>query len=77
LRQPVLPRLITEQKGRVLHLRWQTPRNLPFPMPVDVRIGSKIKRVEMPDGYATVPIKAGDKVEVDSEDWIFKQGDSK
>ena len=55
LRQPQLPKLVVIEsvtKGgsnefRALNLRWETPNNLPFPMPIEVKIGDEIKRVEM------------------------------
>jgi aminopeptidase N len=46
LRQPELPRLVSEQKGNQLSLHWETPGNLPFPMPVEVKIGDKLQRFE-------------------------------
>ncbi|MEJ7701650.1 MAG: hypothetical protein WKF71_18695 [Pyrinomonadaceae bacterium] len=38
LRQQTLPKLITETKSNQLVLRWETPNNMPFPMPVEVKI---------------------------------------
>lgn len=77
LRQPVLPRLVVEQEGDKLHLCWVTPENLPFPMPVDVKIGNKIQRVEMPDGTATVALTGGQAWEVDPQKWVLKWGEGK
>ena len=72
LRQPKLPRLLSERKGDQLELRWETPEGLPFPMPVEVQIGDSTKRYEMPGGTATVPVEAGKTVVVDPQNWIVK-----
>ncbi|RMH77753.1 MAG: M1 family peptidase [Calditrichaeota bacterium] len=77
VRQPVPPRLIVDREGRQLHLRWQTPRNLPFPMPVDVQIDGKRQRVEMPEGQATVTVPETAEVVIDPELWVYKWGDGK
>jgi len=75
LRQPKLPRLIasTGESGHpgVLTLRWETPNNMPFPMPVDVEIKGKIHRVEMPDGHASVPF-TGETPIVDPKGWVLR-----
>lgn len=70
LRQPKLPKLITETKENVLHLRWETPNNLPFPMPVDVEIDGKIQRIKMDNGSGTVQFG---KVTVDPNGWVLKE----
>lgn len=72
LRQPVLPRLISETKGNQLTLRWETPNNLPFPMPVEVRIGNETKSVEMTNGTAIIPLLADAQYTVDPNGWILK-----
>lgn len=59
LRQPRLPRLVTETRGNNLVLRWETPDGLPFPMPVEVEQNGKTARVEMPNGTATIPLRPG------------------
>ena len=56
LRQPELPELEAEANNGELHLRWRVPGGLPFPMPVPVRIGEQMQRVEMPDGTAVVEL---------------------
>ena len=72
LRQPKLPRLLSERKGDQLELRWEAPEGLPFPMPVEVRIGDSTRRYEMPGGAVTVPIEAGKTVVVDPQNWVLK-----
>jgi len=48
-----LPELVAERRGNVLALQWKTPDDLPFPLPVDIRIGGLDGRV------VTVPMTAG------------------
>lgn len=72
LRQPKLPRLVNERKGDQLELRWETPEELPFPMPVEVKVGDLIRRHEMPGGKVTIPLEAGKAVVVDPQNWIVK-----
>ena len=38
LRQPKLPKLVGTRVGDELQLAWETPKDMPFPMPVEVRI---------------------------------------
>jgi aminopeptidase N len=73
LRQPALPKLITEKNGNRLSLRWETPNNLPFPLPVEVKIGNEIKRVEMPNGAGTISLPAtGAEYTIDPNGWLLK-----
>jgi aminopeptidase N len=71
LRQPKLPRLVTETSGSTLDLRWETPNNLPFPMPIDVEVNGKIQRVEMKDGKASIKV-TGTAPVVDPKGWVLK-----
>jgi aminopeptidase N len=71
LRQPALPKLVLETSGDRTNLRWETPNNLPFPMPVDVSIDGKIQRVEMKDGRGGVYTKGVAPV-IDPKGWVLK-----
>ena len=71
-RQPDLPRLVTRRSGAVLELEWETPQDLPFPMPVDVQIGTEIQRVTMPDGRASLTIPDGVEPIIDPRHWILR-----
>ena len=75
LRQPKLPRLGTSGIGSgssaVMHLSWETPNNMPFPMPIDVEINGKIQRIEMPNGKATVNFTGNPPI-VDPKGWVLK-----
>lgn len=72
LRQPNLPRLITEQSNNQLTMHWDTPEGLPFPMPVEVQIGNSTKRYEMSGESVSIPFQSGQKVVVDPQGWILK-----
>ena len=76
LRQPKLPRLGTSGSGAgnsgVLNLSWETPNNMPFPMPIDVEINGKIQRVEMKDGKATVNYTGTEPPVIDPKGWVLK-----
>ena len=71
LRQPKLPKLISEVSGNTMNLRWEIPNNMPFPMPVDVEINGKIQRVEMKEGTATIPFTGATPV-IDPKGWVLK-----
>ena len=71
LRQPKLPKLITEMNDHVVTLRWETPNNMPFPMPVDVEVDGKIQRVKMDSGTGTVYFAT--KATVDPNGWVLKE----
>jgi len=48
--QAPLPRLTSRREGDGLRLAWETPSPLPFEMPVEVRVGDTVHRVQMPGG---------------------------
>ena len=72
LRQPELPRLVSERDGDTLTLRWEVPGDLPFPMPVDVEVGGELQRVEMPEGRAEVSVPPQAEVRVDPLQRVLK-----
>ena len=72
LRQPELPELRAERDGSSLQLRWITPDDLPFPMPVEVAVNGDVRRVEMTGGAAVIDIGNAD-FEVDPKDWILRE----
>ena len=49
-----------------------SPDGLPFPMPVEVKVGETTKRYELRTGTVTIPIAAGQNVVVDPDGWILK-----
>jgi len=75
LRQPKLPRLGVSGTGSgasgVLSLSWETPNNMPFPMPIDVEVNGKIQRVEMKDGKGSLSFTGTPPV-VDPKGWVLR-----
>ncbi|HEY0427546.1 MAG TPA: M1 family metallopeptidase [Pyrinomonadaceae bacterium] len=72
LRQPVLPKLSTETNGNQLTLRWETPNNLPFPLPVEVKTSAGTTRVEMPNGTAKITLPLDGQYTIDPNGWLLK-----
>lgn len=71
LRQPKLPELVVDLSEKQLTLSWKTPDELPFPMPIDVKIEDDVKRVEIPEGGATVALERGVAPKIDPEHWVL------
>ncbi|MGB7209395.1 MAG: M1 family metallopeptidase [Pyrinomonadaceae bacterium] len=79
LRQPKLPKLIAKSTCYdtgvipecIMALQWETPNNLPFPMPIDVEMNGKTQRVEMKDGKGAVSF-TGTAPVVDPKGWVLK-----
>jgi hypothetical protein len=73
LRQPKLPvlqvRTFMSTTGSLVTFWWETPNNLPFPMPIDVVINGKLQRIEVKDGKAGVP---GIATVIDPNGWVLK-----
>lgn len=57
--QAELPELLATPAGGKLALRWKAPGGKPFPMPVEVRVGSKVETVEMKDGQGSIALPDG------------------
>lgn len=71
LRQPVLPKLQYSRQDTTLKLKWVTPNNLPFYLPVDVQVGANKVKVEMRDGTGSVSVPAGSSCQIDPDAWIL------
>jgi len=65
LRQPSLPVLVSTLESDSLRIHWQVEGGISFPMPVEVKTGEKIQRVEIPVEGVTLKIEAGVKPEID------------
>ena len=77
LRQAHLPRLVTTRQGTSLNLQWQTPKGLPFPMPVEVDVDGQRQVVPMTSGRGTVTLpNSNSVVTVDPESKILRQNDA-
>jgi aminopeptidase N len=74
LRQAELPTLVTVQEGDLLLLRWKTPKDLPFPMPVDVQVGQgPLMTLSMTNGAGSVRAPDGAHVRIDPASKLLRQ----
>ncbi|RZI56877.1 MAG: M1 family peptidase, partial [Zymomonas sp.] len=73
LKQAALPEIIEKREGDRLTLRWKTPVDKPFPLPLEVSVDGKVQRVEMPGGTATIRVPANAHVVVDPASRILKR----
>ncbi len=69
LRQAQLPKLVTKVEGQQISLHWETPQNLPFSFPVEIKINGKIQRLDLGKETITLSFNPGDKPEVDPDRW--------
>lgn len=69
--QPLLPLLKTELNNDILKLNWIVPDNMPFPMPVDIKIDNEIQRVEIGNEGAVLNINPHSKIEIDPNNWVL------
>ena len=60
LRRAALPELEARSTSEGLELHWKTPDDLPFPMPLDVQLGDTVRRVEMTNNRALIPLRETD-----------------
>lgn len=71
LRQPALPRLYSKVEEGKITLRWESPLDENFPMPVEVEIGKFRQKIQIPPKGISIPIKKGDKPVVDPDGWLL------
>ncbi len=71
LRQPELPRLVTDLQDSSLQLRWDVPSDVVFSMPVEVMLGEKRHRVDMAGGHAQVAVSGDIEPVVDPSGWLL------
>lgn len=76
LHEAALPELVEARDGDRLTLRWKTPNNRPFPMPVEVQVDGRVQTVAMPDNGATLPVPAGAHVVVDPMARILRRSEA-
>jgi aminopeptidase N len=68
-----LPELIQTQTADSLILEWATGLGVPFPLPVELSIGREMRRVDMPQGRAAVPVSPGTEVRIDPRGWLLRK----
>jgi len=76
LYRAALPKLVTQRDGETVTFTWQTPDNLPFPMPLDVRVDGKEMTLPMTGntGQITAPVNA--TITPDPHSKILMQSDA-
>ena len=68
---------MTLREDRLLKLHWQVPDNLPFPMPVEVRVNDRIVALPMSDGTGRIVLEnARDSITIDPRSRILMQSDA-
>jgi aminopeptidase N len=72
VRQAALPVLEKTIENNVLFLKWKTPDQLPFPMPVSIKTGKEWKRIEIPSKGISIPFDGKEAPIVDPEGWVLK-----
>ena len=70
--QAALPRVVATRENGMLKLRWEVPGNLPFPMPLDVRIDGKVVTLPMTDGTGETAADAQAGVTIDPSSKILR-----
>ncbi|WP_187335304.1 M1 family metallopeptidase [Novosphingopyxis iocasae] len=76
LRRAELPKLVTSRNGTTLELVWQTPDDLPFPMPVEIWADGTPLTVDMEDNRGSVELPSPDAhVVLDPHAKILRQSD--
>jgi aminopeptidase N len=73
LYEAALPELLESREGDDLALRWKTPKDKPFPMPVEVKVGDKIVTLAMTDGSGRVRVGSISPVIVDPASKILRR----
>ena len=76
LYRAALPKAIATREHGVLKLRWLTPDDLPFPMPLEVRVDGKIVTLPMTGGRGETAAADGAAVTIDPRSRILMQSDA-
>ena len=74
--QAALPKVIATRENGLLKVRWEVPGNLPFPMPLDVRVDGKLVMLPMTNGSGETPADAHAGVTIDPSSKILRQLDA-
>jgi aminopeptidase N len=73
LRHAPLPKLNYKHKSNNVTLWWETENNLPFDLPVEVKRGNEIIRVEMINGKNEISIPQNEEFKIDPNNWILME----
>lgn len=67
------PELLESREGDDLLLTWKTPRDKPFPMPVEVKVGDRIVTAPMSGGAGRITVGAVTPVIIDPESKVLRR----
>ena len=73
LRQPELPQLITNWNNDTLYLKWKTPNNLPFNMPIELKTKGGIKKYLINNSTFSFHLPDTSHLDIDPHNWIYKK----
>jgi len=76
LKEAALPELIESRSGGTLSLKWKTPHDRPFPLPIEVQVDGKTRLVGMPGGTATLDVPAGAHVVIDPDARVLRRSEA-
>lgn len=76
LREAALPELLQTREGGRLALKWKTPSDRPFPLPVEVEVDGKVETVAMADGTGGIAVPADAHIVVDPAARILKRSEA-
>lgn len=71
-----LPELVSVRTGDQLALRWKTPGDRPFPLPIDIAVDGVVQRVAMPNGTATVAVPAAAHLVIDPNARVLRRSEA-
>ncbi|HKT27122.1 M1 family metallopeptidase [Dyella sp.] len=72
LYQAQLPALDEQRVGHALTLRWRVPRDLPFPMPVEVQVDGTVHTLPMTHGEGSLEVPADALVVIDPHSKLLR-----
>ena len=76
LREAALPELLQTREGGRLTLKWKTPNDRPFPLPVEVEVDGKVETVAMEGDTGSIAVPADAHVVVDPNARILKRSEA-
>jgi hypothetical protein len=55
-----------------LNLKWETPNDMPFEMPIEVKAGDRTEKINVTNNFGWMLLLRGEEVTVDPNGWILK-----
>lgn len=73
LRQASIPKLKVKYIQNKVEMNWETNANLPFSLPVEVKLAGETFRVEMINGKGEIDLPQGTEFLINPNDWILME----